>query len=236
MPFPGITAFRTEAVSPVTISVSGWRCSELGSLFTSCCHFPRGPLSCPAPPRCRLSSPSPEPDRILKCDPQVQQPESRNYSPHRPVGRQSTDTRILKEERVLVPEHRRPRRVADGQADIHPEHHPQHQLKAFQPAWHSRCRFRSLRAFAHLYSPIRRRRPWGRARGERSRYRFRLLEHSDSGARRLPIPAEFEPLARTGKSSPPHERRSFTVTQRASAESSNEPSSLLPLLGDPIPF
>ena len=45
----------------------------------------------------------------------------------------------MHKERVLVPEQWRPRRIADGQADIHPQHDPQQQLcRSSQRG--SRCR------------------------------------------------------------------------------------------------
>jgi hypothetical protein len=50
------------------------------------------------------------------------------------MGRIDGKRRKTKEQRILVPEHVRPRSIAHRQTDIHAEEYAQEQLAAFQPA------------------------------------------------------------------------------------------------------
>jgi hypothetical protein len=58
-------------------------------------------------------------ERVLKRNPKIQKTQSRNYTPDCAMGGKDGKVGELKEDGVLIPEGVRPRRVADGEADIH---------------------------------------------------------------------------------------------------------------------
>lgn len=125
-------------------------------------------------------------ESVLKRNPKIQKPQSRNYTPDRAMGSKDCKRGKLHEDRILVPEGVRPRRVADGQADVHPQHDPQKQLGAHQPARNPLRRRRSARRFRsgvrqrHGHKAGRLPRQRSRTQGQRGRCRcrFRLLRHS----------------------------------------------------------
>jgi hypothetical protein len=141
------------------------------------------------------------PDRIVKCDPQVQQAQPGNDAPHRAMGGKAPERGVVQKNWVLVPEKWPPRDNANCQPDIHAEQHAQEQFPALKPA----------------RNPLRLRPGRGRrARGQGGRCELRLLGHSLY---------TFGPLTRTNRGRLPQAvytglawgRRTATVTQRAQA-------------------
>jgi len=128
----------------------------------------------------------------------------------------------LQKQRVLVPEHRPPRRNAHGQPDIHPKQHPQKQLCPFQPVRQpmrpvpsSRCTRPRLRPLPGRRSHKPPPRLGSRARGQRRRYHFRLLGHA-VGSRAAPDSAQIAGIRRRpGSPGPAQGRRIATVSQQA---------------------
>jgi len=64
-------------------------------------------------------------DRVLESDPEIQEPQTRYDAADGTIGGINGEGGKLHEDGILVPEHVRPGRIADGQADIHAKQDPE---------------------------------------------------------------------------------------------------------------
>jgi hypothetical protein len=124
------------------------------------------------------------PDRVPKCDPKVQKPQTRYDAAHRSIRRIDGKGGVLHKERVLVPESVRPGRITNRQADVHAQQDAQEQFGSLKPArnalravfvrgnggWGIRCGHGNRTGCDPWL--------WSRARGHWRRCHFRLLGHS----------------------------------------------------------
>ena len=76
----------------------------------------------------------PVPNDILKCNPKIQQAKSGDQAAHCAGGCDASQPWVLKEDRVLIPEPLRQRRVADRQADVETQHDAQEEFDPLEPA------------------------------------------------------------------------------------------------------
>jgi len=121
--------------------------------------------------------PVPMANRVLERDPEIQQAQTRYDAPHPSIGRVDSKRGEVQKQRVLVPEHARPRSIAHGDADIHAQKNAEEQFAALQPAWDAlrimpgdglwrRGRIR------HRVGNGRRRRSRARSQGRRCHFRL----------------------------------------------------------------
>lgn len=86
----------------------------------------------------------------MERDPQIQKSQPRNQAAHSPVGGVNRERRKLHKQRILIPEHVRPGRIANCQANIHSQKHAQKKLGALQPPRYPlRCGMWNLRINPH---------------------------------------------------------------------------------------